>query len=326
MGAKAERQRVDLSAVISRYGTIFAMVAVFVLFAIISRRFTAFDNLMNVLVSGSILVIVGMGQTIAFSAGELDMSTGNVVMVSNCVAAWAMVTQGWSAGVAVLLSLAIGLAVGLFNAIMTTKARIPSIIVTLGVSTSLYGIAYIFTEGKSLYGDKISKVIIKLATTEVGNISTLVFFAIGFGIFTYLFLNRSVIGRHLYAVGGNIKAANLSGVNTTRVRILALVICSLFSSIAGILLVGRLAAGTMSAGGSYTLEGISAVFIGMTCIRPGRANVIGTVVGVFLTYFLINGLTMMGVNTYIQNIVSGMVMIAAVALTASRTELKFFRS
>lgn len=311
-------------AVISRYGTVFVMVVIFVIFAVISDRFLAADNLVNVLKQASILIIVALGATIAFAAGELDMSTGNLVSVCNIVCAWTMVTLGWNAGQAVLAALLIGLAVGLFNGFVTTKARIPSIIVTLGMSTVLTGVAYMFTEGKSIYGSKISKDIIDLATGSVGPLSNLTVIAIIFIVFSFFFLNRMIIGRHIYAVGGNMKAANMSGINTDRVRILSLVLCSMFSSVAGILLVGRLAAGTMSAGGSYTLEGISAVFIGMTCIRVGRANVIGTVVGVFITYFLLNGLTMMGVNTYIQNIVSGFVMIGAVALTASRTELKFF--
>lgn len=320
------KHKLSRGDIITRYGTVFATAAVFVIFAVLSERFTAPDNLVNLLKQASVLLIVAMGQTIAFAAGEMDMSTGNLVCVTNVVCAWAMVMQGWNLALAIVVPMLIGLGVGFFNGIMTTKIRIPSIIVTLGMSTALYGVAFIFSNGKSIYGSKISQDILDLATGQFGPISNLTVIAIIFIVFTYLFLNKMLIGRHIYAVGGNMKAANLSGINTAKLRILSMVLCSVFSAFAGILLVGRLAAGTPSSGASYTLDGISAVFIGMTCIRAGRANVIGTIIGVFLTYFLTNGLTMLGVSTYIQNIVSGFVMIGAVALAATRQELKFFRS
>ena len=105
-----------------------------------------------------------------------------------------------------------------------------------------------------------------------------------------------------------------------------MVLCSTFACIAGVLLMARLGAGSATACASYTLDAVSAVFIGMTCIRIGRPNVIGTVVGTFLIAILINGLTMMGLSYYYQNIISGAVMIGAIALTASRTEISFFKS
>jgi len=300
------------------------MAAVFVVFAIISERFTATDNLVNLLKQASVMIIVAMGMTTAMAAGEFDLSTGNVASISNVLCAYGMVFLNYSVAQSVLLALVVGIAVGVFNGFMTVKMRIPSIIVTLGMSTVLTGIVYVLTDGKSIYGAKISRSIIDLAQGQLGPISNLTVFAIIFVVFTYLMLNRMIVGRHIYAVGGNMKAANMSGVNTDRIRWMSMILCSAFASVGGILLVGRLSAGVLSAGVAYTMEGISAVFIGMTCIRIGRSNVMGTIVGVFLTYFLINGLTMMGVNTYYQNIVSGFVMIGAVALAASRTELKFF--
>ena len=319
-----EVKKEDRGVIISRYGTVFVMAAVFIIFVIISDRFSSPDNLVNLLKQASIMIIVAMGITIAMAAGEFDMSTGNVASLSNVVCAYMMVFKGWSAPQAILLAIVLGVAIGLFNGFVTVKLRIPSIIVTLGMSTVILGIVYVITDGKSIYGAKISRDLINFAVGSLGPISNLTVVAIIFVVFTFLFLNRMIIGRHIYAIGGNMKAAKMSGINTDRIRILSMVICSTFSAVAGVLLVGRMSAGTMGAGVSYTLEGISAVFIGMTCIRLGRSNVIGTIVGVFLTYFLINGLTMMGVNTYYQNIVSGFVMIGAIALTASRTELKFF--
>ena len=306
-----------------KYATIGALILVFIIFALISDRFLAKENLLNIIKQTSLLIIVALGVTIAMSAGEFDLSTGNVVCVGTILSAALMTKAGWGVVPTLIFVIFIGILIGAINAFFVVVVGIPSMIVTLGMSNLLAGVASSITKGKSIYGAGIPDTLTDFASGSIGPISNLSIIGLFFMIIVYLFLNKTLAGRYIYAVGGNSKAAKLSGINVFGWRFLSLTLCSTFCIIAGVLLMARLGTGSATAGVGYTLDALSAVFIGMTCIRVGRPNVVGTLVGAFLIAILTNGLNMMGVTYYYQDMVSGAVMIIAIALTASKKELKF---
>ena len=234
-----------------------------------------------------------------------------------------MLVNDFTIPVAILAAVMVGVLIGAVNGVIATKVNIPSIIVTLGVSSILVGIVFMITEGRAVYGG-IPEAFNDIARGFIGPLSNLIIIMVLFVAITYLMLNKTITGRYIYAVGGNSKAANLSGINTTKYRIMALMISSVFAAIAGILLASRLGSGQPTGGTAFTMDGIGAVFIGMTTIKMGRPNVIGTLIGVALIGIMSNGLNMIGLPYYIQDMAKGAIMIGAVAFAASRTELKFF--
>jgi ribose transport system permease protein len=186
------------------------------------------------------------------------------------------------------------------------------------------GMIYLYSGGKSLYGST-PPFYVTIGQKSLFGIPYLVIIMIIFAIVTYIILNKTLIGRYIYATGGNEKTARFSGISTKKYKYFGLMICAAFSAIAGILLAAGLGSGQPTAGDNFTMEAMSAVFVGMTTIRVGRANVMGTIVGVFLIGIISNGLNLLGWSFYFQDMAKGVIMIAAVAFAASRTELKFFK-
>lgn len=307
---------------ITSYITIIALAIVFLVFAVSSDRFLLPENLLNVMKQTSLLIIVSLGVTIAMAAGQFDLCTGNVVCVGTILSAALMANMGWGMWPAILISVLAGLVIGIINGFFTVKIGIPSLITTLAMSNFLQGVASAITKGKSIYGAGIPDELLDFAAGGIGPISNLTLVGLAFVIVSYLFLNKSVYGRYIYACSGNPHAAKLSGVNVDFWKMMGLILCALLCGIAGVLLMARLGTGSATAGSGYTMDALSAVFIGMTCIRIGRPNVIGTIVGAFLVAILENGLNMWGVTYYFQDMISGVVMIAAIAITATRTEIK----
>ena len=229
--------------------------------------------------------------------------------------------QGLSIGLTILIVLLTGIAIGAINASFTIFFRIPSIIVTLGMQSIITGILFMYSGGKATYGVN-PPFYAFIGQSRILGIPVLVIIMIIFTAITYFILNKTIVGRYLYATGGNATTARLSGINTRKYKYMGMMVSAIMASFAGILLAARLGSGQPSAGGSYTLEALSAVFIGMTTIKLGKANVMGTIIGVALMGVLSNGLNLLGMSYYLQDMAKGFVMIAAVAISASRTELK----
>ncbi len=315
--------RAKRSAFLAKYATLITLVAVFIIFifATDNFRFIQPDNLLNVLRQVSILAIVALGVTFAMAAGEMDLSTGSVVGFGCVLAMGLLSKQNLEPLPAMLIVLAMGALCGALNAGITIISRIPSIIVTLGMQTIVRGFIYMYSDGKSLYGNN-PEIYQFIGQQNVGGIPILVIIMLVFIFVVYFILNKTLAGRYIYATGGNQQTARLSGINTRKYKFGAMMVCSVFSAFAGILLAARMGSGQPTAGDTYTMEALSAVFIGMTTIRVGRANVLGTIVGVFLLGVLSNGLNLLGWQYFWQDITKGAVMIAAVAISASKSELK----
>ncbi|WP_417271287.1 ABC transporter permease [Celeribacter sp.] len=304
---------------IQRYSTLGVLILMFVGFSLFVDRFLTPFNLTNILQQISILTIVGSGLTFGFAAKEIDLSVGYSVGLAGILVP-TLLTSGTPLGLALLAALAAGIVVGLINGILITKVGIPSLIATLAMGSILFGVNFLMTGGRAIYGG-LPDSFLALGQGRMLGIPNLAYFMIISVAIAWFVMERTLFGRYVYAVGGNQKAAELSGVRITFYRMAAIVLVSVFAVIAGALLSSRLGSGQPNVGERYLLDGLATVFIGMTMFRPGTATVLGTFCGALFIGVINNGLNLIGMDTYIQNIVKGVIILVAVAIVSRTTKL-----
>lgn len=291
------------------------LVLIVVLFAIALRDkgFLTPDNLLNILRQTTMVSIMAMGMTFALSAGEIDLSVGSTVALSALVGAVLLRDVG-SIPLAVGAGLGVGVLVGLTNGLVTTRLRIPSFLVTLGMLGIVSGLARQLTNLASVpITDQTFNFV--FGSGDVGPVPTLVLWMVGVLAITHLLYRRTSFGRQVLATGGNRVAARYSGIRTDRVRVAVLVISSLTAALAGLLFAGRLHGARYSLGEAELLTVIAAVVIGGTSMFGGRGSVVGAVVGSLVMGVLTNGLILMGLTVSEQMIARGIIIIVAVALS-----------
>ena len=311
--------QMELRTFVQRYSTLVALLVIFVGLSLFVPRFLTVFNLSNILQQISILGIVGAGLTFGFAAKEIDLSVGYIVGLAG-IAVPFMLVSGVPLPVALLGAVIIGICVGLCNGLLVTLVGIPSLIATLATGSILFGANYILTGGRAIYGN-LPDEFLYLGQGRLFGAPVLAFFLIGAVLVAWFVLERTVIGRYIYSVGGNQKAAELSGIRVTYYRTLSLVLVALFAAVAGALLAARLGSGQPNAGERYLLDGLATVFIGMTMFRPGTATILGTFCGALFIGVINNGLNLVGLDTFIQNIVKGCIILVAVAIVSRTTKL-----
>jgi ribose transport system permease protein len=304
---------------LQRYSTLVVLVLMFLVFSVAVDRFLTPQNLLNIAQQISMLTIVGAGLTFGFAAREMDLSVGFTVGLAGVLVPL-MLVAGWSLPLALLAGLGAGFAVGALNAFLVTLVGIPSLIATLATGSILFGVNFLLTGGRAIYGG-LPEGFLWLGQGRVLGVPVLAFFMIGAVALAWFVMERTIFGRYIYAVGGNQKAAELSGVRVRSYRAAALIVCALFAVVAGTLLSARLGSGQPNAGERYLLDGLATVFIGMTMLRPGTATVLGTFFGALFIGVINNGLNLMGMDTYIQSIVKGVIILVAVAVVSRSTKL-----
>ena len=302
-----------------RYSTLLVLAVLFLGLSLFVDRFMTVFNLTNILQQIAILGIVGIGLTFGFAAREIDLSVGYTVGLAGILTPLLLV-HGYPLPLAFAMTLAAGLIVGLVNGLLVTCVGIPSLIATLATGSILFGINFFVTEGRAIYGG-LPEAYTWLGQGRASGFPLLAFFLLGAAALAWLLLERTVFGRYIYAVGGNPKAADLSGIRVLFHRTASLVLVSLFATAAGILLAARLGSGQPNVGERYLLDGLATVFIGMTMFRPGMATVLGTFFGALFIGVMNNGLNLIGLDTYIQSIVKGLLILVAVAIVSRTTKL-----
>jgi ribose/xylose/arabinose/galactoside ABC-type transport system permease subunit len=305
---------------VQRYSTLVVLILMFLLFAVTVDRFLTSQNLLNIAQQISMLTIVGCGLTFGFAAREMDLSVGFTVGCSGILVPLLLV-GGAPLPLALLGGLAAGVVIGVVNAGLVTLVGIPSLIATLATGSIIFGINFLMTGGRAIYGG-LPPAYLWLGQGRVGGVPVLAFFMLAAVLVAWFFMERTIFGRYIYAVGGNQRAAELSGVQVRRYKSAALVACSVFAVVAGALLAARLGSGQPNAGERYLLDGLATVFIGMTMLRPGTATVLGTFFGALFIGVINNGLNLVGMDTYIQSIVKGVIILVAVAVVSRSTKLQ----
>lgn len=297
---------------INTIGIYITFVILFIVFSALNPNFMNGQNLVNIIVQSSIIAIIGVGQTLIILTGGIDLSVGSIVAFTG-IFTGLVLKANVSIPIAIFLGLLSGALIGLINGSIVSLGKVPSFVVTLGTMGIFRGAALLINSGQpvSSFSDAFEKI---SETNFFHVVPIFAIYCIVIYAVIYIVLKRTRFGRHIYAVGGNRQAAWLSGVNVKRVELLIYVLCGLFAAIAGIMLMARMNYASPTAASDYNMDSIAAVIIGGTAMTGGKGSVLGTLVGALFLGMLQNGLTILNVSDYAQQIIIGVVIIAAVFL------------
>jgi ribose transport system permease protein len=296
-----------------------ALLLMFVVFSVLSPHFLTLGNVTNVLVQSAPLLILGTGQTFALLMGGLDLSQGSVVSLVSVVTAGVLMQHGLALGA--LAGLGAGVAVGVLNGLLIGRARIQPFIVTLGTLYMAAGGAMVYSGGSSIFGLPKPDVdyFFWFGGGVIGPVPVPVIIAVVLIALAHFALTRTRFGRHVYALGGSEMVAIMSGIDVARVKILIYAVSGACAAIAGFLMSGRVISGQPLLGaGGILLQSIGAVIIGGTSVFGGQGGVLRTVLGVFVVAFMVNGLNLLAIDTFAQQIIVGAIIILSVWVNSWR--------
>ncbi|BAS28079.1 sugar ABC transporter permease [Limnochorda pilosa] len=281
-----------------------------VLLALISPYFLTQQNLTNVLLQSSINTIVAVGMTFVILTAGIDLGVGSVVALSGVVLGGAMKADVPIPG-ALAVGLGVGALTGFINGVLITKGGVPPFIATLGMMSVARGLALVYTKGQSLYVFPATFLEF-FGTGSLGPVPMPALIAAATVAAAYFLLGHTRFGRYAFAIGGNLEAARLSGIRVDAVLIGVYVLAGVTYALGGAVLVGRLNSAQPIAGMGYELDAIAAAVIGGTSLSGGRGSVGGTVIGALIMGVVRNGLNLMNVSSYVQQVVIGSVIVLAV--------------
>lgn len=310
-------------AIIGRYGTALAGLALIVFFVAFAPNFATPVNIVNVLKDTSFLAILALGFTLAFTVGELDLSIAEVASLAAVVCGFLVQNQVHPA-LAVAAALAVGASLGAVNGLGVTRLRIPSLIMTLGTAAIAKGCAFAITQGVAFVG-RWPTGFTGLARGTTYGVPNLVIWMTGITLFAFILVKWTRTGAHMIATGEADEAARLAGIETRRMKRLGLLLAGLFAGVTAILLAANLSSAAPNMAGDYLLFAIAAVLLGMTMFEPGKPNVPGTVFAALVLKVLGNGLVLLGAAYYVQDIVLGAIIIGSVAFSASAMKKAAFK-
>lgn len=285
-------------------------VVLVIVFTIANPRFITANNLLMMLRQIAVWGIASVGMTFVILLGDIDLSTGSLITFVNILCSYLMVNMGVNMWLAVIISLVASTLVGLLNGFMVSQIGIPSLIATFATQTAFSGIALIMCGGLPISGFPSSFQIFgagKIGPIPIPVIIMIICFIIG-----SIILNKTYFGRYFYAVGGNIEAARLSGIQTNKIKYLCFALSGLFAGLAGIVLLSRTNSGMGNAGLGYEFKVITCVVLGGVSVVGGYGRMSGVVAGTFIIGALNNGMVLMNINSYVQSIVLGIVLALAV--------------
>lgn len=317
---QSENYRKSVKKIFSDYGIIVVFLLLCVMLSFANPYFLRTKNIMNVLKQTSINGLLSIGMTFVILTGGIDLSVGSILAFSGIVAAsyssnamgGVVLNPFLSAGIGLLG----GMLLGSVNGLLVAKWRVPAFVVTLGMLSMGRGFTYIYSDGMP-----VPNIDDSFLMFGQGNIFGIPLPVIIFGVvfaLTWMILYRTRFGRYVYAVGGNEKSAMISGVNTKLIIFFVYVISGFLSALGGIILTARTTAGLPQAGQSYELDAIAAVVIGGTSLSGGQGRLVGTLFGALLMGVINNGLDLLGVSSYFQQVIKGAIIVGAVLLDSLR--------
>ena len=323
-----KRQRLNQSLLL-----IIIIVALCIIATIVNPRFLRITNLINILQQIAVLGIISSGVGMLLISGEIDISVGNQVSLMGIVLALIIQKGGeiaadasnawmiaWSIPLAIVVTFALGAILGFINGITVIKSRAASFIITLGFGSVYRGIALLVSGGASftLYG--------RFEPLGRGRIFDFlpiaILFLLGIVILTHILLKYTKYGRFLYAIGGNKKAAFVSGINTTRVTLRGFITVGIFNALAALILISRVGTALASTADSYSLDALASVVVGGVAITGGKGNALSIFLGVLLIGIVGNALVVMNVNPYLRGVAIGLIIIIAVTVSGLSEDRK----
>jgi ribose transport system permease protein len=289
-----------------------ALILICAWFAMATPIFLRPSNLINVTRQVSILGTAAVGMAILMVSGGIDLSIGSNLALSGIITATMMLDYDLPVSLAILIGLLSALLVGVINAFIVIKVKVPALITTLAMMTILRGAGYIITGGVPLYSFPAS--FKQIGAGYIGPIPIPVVIMIVFLVLGYLFLGKTYFGRYFYALGGNEEATRLSGVNIDRMRYLAYSICGLLTGVAAMILMGRINSAQPTAGTGFELDVITAVVLGGVSIAGGEGRIQNVFLGVLIIGVISNGLILLNIHDYYQMVIKGMTLMLAVSI------------
>lgn len=318
------KTKIDLSIL----RPLIALLLMIVAMTLLSDNFATQDNLFNVMRQVSVNLCISVGMTLVILTGGIDLSVGSILAFSGAVAAglyksgieWggADLFIGFTFFGAILAALLVGGVLGWFNGLMITRFKVPPFVATLAMLTMARGFTMLYTNGFPITG--LGESFGYLGTGWFLGIPMPVWVSLGvIAIFAFL-IRKSRTGRYVYAIGGNEKATRLSGINVNRVKIIVYTLAGVLSAVAGLLVTARLDSAQPNAGTGYELDSIAAVVIGGTSLSGGKGSIVGTVIGALIIGVLNNGLVLLNVSPFWQQVIKGLVILLAVILDKFRSK------
>lgn len=299
------------------YGSFIALIFLVVVISIISPDFRTVNNFLSLLRQSAINGLIAFGMTCIILTGGIDLSVGSVLALTSIICAHT-IKIGLPAPLSMLIALIFGIILGTISGLMVTKSRLQPFIATLITMTGYRGLTMILSGGRP-----ISRLGDNFLLNQIGKGSLIGIpipvwiLIIFFAIFLFV-LKKTVLGRQIYATGSNSKAAELAGINTKNIKLIVYAVSGFMASLSGLILVSRLGSAQPTLGSGYELDAIAAVALGGTSMTGGRGKIMGTLIGILIIAVLNNGLNIIGVSSYYQDVVKALVIFLAVISDRNR--------
>ena len=296
--------------ILATYGILIVLIALSIAFAVMtSGQFFAIENVFNILKQVAVVGIMSVGMTMVLLTAGIDLSIGSIAGMA-CVLAASLLLKGVNVWLVVLAVLAVSALTGLLNGFFINELQIPPLIVTLAMMTSIRGVAYLITGGLPIFGFKSN--ILVLGQGYVGFIPVPVILMVIVFLIGIVFVQNTRYGRYMYGVGGNEEATRLSGINVKKIKYIVYSISALLAGLAGMVMLARINSGTPKMGQGYEMDVITAVVLGGVSISGGEGRLGFVIIGVLIMGVLTNGLILLNVQEYVQWVIKGLALIAAV--------------
>jgi ribose/xylose/arabinose/galactoside ABC-type transport system permease subunit len=307
---------------LNRYILIALLLTEIIVFSMLSDYFFTLKNLFSIGLNISVLGIVAIGQTLCILTSDFDLSVGGAACFTGVVIGVLFEKMGLPYGVALILALLTAACIGLINGLLITKVKINAFITTMATDFMLGGLVILVSNSQAILVS--GKVFSKLGTTTFTSLKIplpMIIALVLYAVFAW-FLRNTILGRHIYCIGGNSEAAKIAGINIDAVKIITYIFSSVLAGFAGIILASRMNASQITVGATYGMESIAAAVLGGTILAGGKGKILGTLIGVLITGILSNGLTMLGVSQAWRDIATGLLLIFAIIMQNVTDKIK----
>lgn len=298
-------------------------IVIFILWAVYlalnTRNFATTNNLFTVLRQASIIGVVAIGAHYIILLGDIDLSLAANLSLSGVVMASLMVNNELSPIVAGVITLVLGATIGLINGLVITRLKINAIITTLGMMSILEGLAFIMTQGKTIFGDPLNSIKFLSSGTLFDAIPVPVIILFLFYIAAFVVLRRTTYGNYVFASGNNDKAAWLSGVNVNRVKVATYILAGTLAAFGGVMQIARQGTATAGMGSDFLFPILTAVVLGGASLTGGRGKIFNTLIAAIFLTTITNGMVLLSISIYTQRVISGLILIVALSLDRLRT-------
>lgn len=312
--SETQYRRFDAKRFLSNNGALVGLVALCIALFIATPDFLTGQNLLNIGIQASTVAVMAFGVTFVIIAGGIDLSVGSVAALSAMISAWFFVSAGLPGIAALIAGLIAGLLAGMINGMASAYGKLPSFIATLAMLSVARGLTLVISDGRPI----ATPPAVSFLGGSLGPVPVPIIVLVLAAAVASFILNRTVIGRSMYAVGGNAEAARLSGLPVNRIIVTVFALAGLFAALAGLLLAGRLDSAQPQAAAGYELDAIAAVVIGGASLAGGVGRISGTIVGAFVLVVIRNGLNLLNVTAFWQQVVIGLVIALAVGIDVLR--------